>query len=190
VVSLTECASWKIPDGKRRESIAPVGLRRDGGHRNSLVDGQDGERVDAIHIGPTPPRVKATSAPQPNVPKAQILVVEDDEHIRWLVADVLERAGCDVLVAANGAEALDRVREACPQLIVLDLMMPVLDGWEFLKVTSREGLCAATPIVVMSAFLQTSAVRQVKMPPTVREMLPKPFDISHLVAIAERYIRH
>jgi two-component system, chemotaxis family, chemotaxis protein CheY len=124
-----------------------------------------------------------------NLPKSQVLVVEDNEQIRELVAAVLERAGYQVQVAENGAEALDRVREACPQLIVLDLMMPVLNGWEFLEVTTREGLCASTSIVVMSAFLATATVRQVKMPPTVREMLPKPFEVSDLLAIAERYAR-
>jgi DNA-binding NtrC family response regulator len=71
-----------------------------------------------------------------NLPKSQVLVVEDNEQIRELVAAVLEHAGYQVQVAENGAEALDRVREACPQLIVLDLMMPVLNGWEFLEVTN------------------------------------------------------
>jgi CheY-like chemotaxis protein len=116
-----------------------------------------------------------------------VLVVEDDEQIRGLVAYVFERAGCDVQVAENGAEALDRVREACPHLIVLDLMMPVLNGWEFLEATAREGLCTSTPIVVISAFLATPSAPQVKMPSTVLEMLPKPFELSDLVAIAERY---
>jgi two-component system, chemotaxis family, chemotaxis protein CheY len=124
-----------------------------------------------------------------NQSRSQVLVVEDNEQIRELVAAVLEHAGYQVQVAENGAEALDRVREACPQLIVLDLMMPVLNGWEFLEVTTREGLCASTSIVVMSAFLATSTVPQVKMPPTVREMLPKPFEVSDLLAIAERYAR-
>jgi two-component system, chemotaxis family, chemotaxis protein CheY len=119
--------------------------------------------------------------------KSQVLVVEDDEQIRGLVADVFERAGHDVLVAENGAQALERVREACPQLILLDLMMPVLDGWQFLEVAAREGLCASTPIIVMSAFLETPTVPQVQMPPAVREMLAKPFEISDLVSIAERY---
>lgn len=80
-------------------------------------------------------------------------MVEDDEQIRELVAHVFELAGCDVRVAENGAQALDRVREACPHLIVLDLMMPVLNGWEFLEVTAREGLCASTAIVVIQALL-------------------------------------
>jgi CheY-like chemotaxis protein len=87
-------------------------------------------------------------------PKGQVLVVEENEQIRSLVADVCKRAGYEVLVADNGTQALDRVREACPQLIVLDLMTPVLDGREFLEVIAREGLCASTPIVVTSAFLQ------------------------------------
>jgi CheY-like chemotaxis protein len=116
-------------------------------------------------------------------------VVDDDEPIRCLMADVFERAGCEVLVAENGAQALDHVRAACPRLIVLDLMMPVLDGWEFLEVTAREGLCTSTAIVVMSAFLATPTVPHLKLPPTVRVILAKPFGMDDLVAIAERYTR-
>ena len=63
----------------------------------------------------------------------QILVVEDDASIRGLVSDLLRDDGYQVSEACNGAEALDAVREQRPDLIVLDLMMPVMDGWTFVE---------------------------------------------------------
>ena len=63
----------------------------------------------------------------------QILVVEDDDAIRELVSDVLRDDGYDVREATNGVEALGRIREERPDLIVLDLMMPVMDGWTFVE---------------------------------------------------------
>src|ERR1700687_4180315 len=81
----------------------------------------------------------------------QILVVEDDDAIRGLVSEVLRDDGYDVREATNGVEALDRLRDARPDLIVLDLMMPVMDGWAFVEELRRKPGCGAVPIVVTSA---------------------------------------
>ena len=62
-----------------------------------------------------------------------ILVVDDDEDIRETLRVILELEDYQVLVASNGREALEVMRTNRPQLILLDLMMPVLDGWEFVK---------------------------------------------------------
>ena len=71
----------------------------------------------------------------------QILVVEDDDAIRGLVSEVLRDDGYDVREATNGVEALDRLREERPDLIVLDLMMPVMDGWAFVEACRRKQCC-------------------------------------------------
>src|SRR5216683_349145 len=81
----------------------------------------------------------------------QILVVEDDDAIRGLVSEVLRDDGYDVREASNGVEALDRVREQRPDLIVLDLMMPVMDGWTFVEECRPKPGCDDVPIVVTSA---------------------------------------
>jgi CheY-like chemotaxis protein len=79
------------------------------------------------------------------------LVVDDDDSIRSLFRRTLKADGWSVAEATNGAEALDRVAEQRPRIILLDLMMPVMDGFDFLlRYRSLEG-CASTPIIVITA---------------------------------------
>jgi CheY-like chemotaxis protein len=76
----------------------------------------------------------------------RVLVVDDEEAIRLTLAEALEDEGYAVVTAQNGAEALVQVRARPPHGIVLDLMMPVLDGWGFLKAYRAEELCAGIPV--------------------------------------------
>src|ERR687883_659428 len=80
-----------------------------------------------------------------------VLVVDDDPAIRGLVADALRGEGYTVDIAAHGREALDAMRARRPSTIVLDLMMPVMDGFSFLEACHQEQLCDGVPIVVISA---------------------------------------
>jgi CheY-like chemotaxis protein len=116
-----------------------------------------------------------------------ILVVEDDDAIRGLVSEVLRDDGYQVREATNGAEALETVRETRPDLIVLDLMMPVMNGWTFLEECRRTDSCAEVPVVVTSAShdLPRTADRLREM--GVRTCLAKPFDLDGLLALVERY---
>src|SRR5262249_27418889 len=82
----------------------------------------------------------------------RILVVDDDDIIRETVAEALQLDGFDVDTARNGAEALDVVRQRPPSGIVLDLMMPIMTGWQFLERCRASQLCSGIPIVVMSAY--------------------------------------
>jgi CheY-like chemotaxis protein len=117
----------------------------------------------------------------------RILVVEDDDAIRGLVSEVLREDGYQVREATNGAEALQTVQEGCPDLIVLDLMMPVMNGWTFLEECRRNLPCAEVPVVVTSAShdLPRTADRLRAM--GVRTCLAKPFDVDGLLALVERY---
>ena len=113
-----------------------------------------------------------------------VLVVEDDEDIRGFVTIVLQDAGYSVTEAANGAEALERVKQAPPQVVLLDMKMPVMDGWEFAR---RYKTVAATPapIIVMTAArdarTRASEVHAV-------EVLSKPFDVDDLLAAVARVV--
>src|SRR5438105_11335744 len=80
-----------------------------------------------------------------------VLVVDDDPAIRGLVADALRGEGYSVDLAAHGREALDAMRARCPVTVVLDLMMPVMDGISFMEACLAEQLCGGVPIVVISA---------------------------------------
>jgi len=117
----------------------------------------------------------------------QILVVEDDEAIRGLVTEVLRDDGYDVSEAANGAEALALVVGHRPDLIVLDLMMPVMDGWAFVEACRNSACCSEVPIVVTSASHDLPRTAERLRSYGVRTCLAKPFDVDGLLALVERY---
>jgi CheY-like chemotaxis protein len=117
----------------------------------------------------------------------QILVVEDDDAIRGLVSDVLRDDGYQVREACNGFEALEQLHEQRPDLIVLDLMMPVMDGWAFVEECRREPGCDDVPIVVTSASHDLPRTADRLRSLGVRTCLAKPFDVDGLLALVERY---
>jgi two-component system phosphate regulon response regulator PhoB len=83
--------------------------------------------------------------------KPKILVVDDEPEAVELAEFNLRQAGFDVVTAADGAEALKRARALLPNLIVLDLMLPEVDGLEVCKMLRRDPLTAAVPIVMVTA---------------------------------------
>jgi CheY-like chemotaxis protein len=119
--------------------------------------------------------------------RPRVLVVDDDPVIRSTVAELLLDEGYEVEQAADGAEALQVVFRWVPGVIVLDLMMPVLDGWAFVERCRSVPGAGDVPIVVMSAThgLHESAERLHAM--GVRAVVAKPFDVDALIAIVQRY---
>ena len=117
----------------------------------------------------------------------RVLVVDDDATIRSVVSELLEDEGYVVDNASNGAHALQRARDAPPAAILLDLMMPVLDGWGFLRARRHQGICLGVPVVVMSAAhgLQEVTMRLAQL--GVRAVLAKPFDAVALIALIQHY---
>jgi two-component system, chemotaxis family, chemotaxis protein CheY len=115
-----------------------------------------------------------------------VLVVEDDAMIRSALAGALSDEGYQVLTATNGLEGLEEVRRGAPDAVLLDLMMPVLDGWGFLAQCRHEQLCADTPVLVMSAYLRLPEIAgELK----VRGCIAKPFDLDVLLGAVERLVR-
>ena len=107
----------------------------------------------------------------------KVLVVEDDPPIRQLVVNILVDAGYEVAAAPDGEVGLERCAQFQPDLVLLDLAMPNVDGFEFLRRRS----CAA-PIVVMSAGFH----RQKLGPDApVRAFVDKPFSIDELIRVVE-----
>jgi two-component system chemotaxis response regulator CheY len=115
-----------------------------------------------------------------------VLVVDDDPAIRGLVAEALRGEGYTVDVAAHGREGLEAVRANRPQTVILDLMMPVMDGFSFLEACQREKLCEDVPIVVISAV--HDVMRRVVERP-VRACVAKPFDLDDLIRTVGRFVR-
>ena len=118
----------------------------------------------------------------------QILVVEDDASIRGLLSEVLRDDGYEVSEARNGIEALEAVGERRPDLIVLDLMMPIMDGWTFVEECRRSRVCDEVPIVVTSAAHDLPRTAELLRSFGVRTCLAKPFDVDGLLALVERYV--
>jgi two-component system alkaline phosphatase synthesis response regulator PhoP/two-component system response regulator VicR len=88
----------------------------------------------------------------------RILAVDDEKHILRLVQINLEKAGYDVITASNGREAVEKVRAHSPDLIVMDVMMPEMDGFEALKTLKADGKTAAIPVIMLTAKAQDADV--------------------------------
>src|SRR5579871_6131983 len=111
-----------------------------------------------------------------------ILVIEDEPDIRDLIRITLELDGLQVVTACDGAEGLARARASAPDAIVLDVMMPELDGWEVLtRLKGDGGQLAAVPVVMLTA--RTGALDRIRggIEGAVR-YLTKPFHPNDLLA--------
>jgi DNA-binding response OmpR family regulator len=110
--------------------------------------------------------------------ESYVLIVDDDPAIRGLVGDALRDEGYSVDLAAHGREALDAMRARKPSTVVLDLMMPIMDGFTFIEACHSEQLCDNVPIVVISAV--HDALQRIREVP-VHACMAKPFDLEELV---------
>ncbi len=119
---------------------------------------------------------------------ARILLVEDDDAIRGVVSDVLRDGGYEVYEAINGADAMEQLDKGRPDLIVLDLMMPVMDGWQFVEQFRQKSFSREVPIVVTSASHDLPKTAERLRSLGVRTCLAKPFDVDGLLALVERYV--
>lgn len=86
--------------------------------------------------------------------RAKILIVDDEENIRLLLRDNLRFEGYDICEAADGREALDKAEDCSPDLIVLDLGLPVIDGWDVCQRLKSNEKTKNIPLVILSARAQ------------------------------------
>jgi CheY-like chemotaxis protein len=111
-------------------------------------------------------------------------VVDDDEDVRSVLKAALTDEGYEVTTAADGAEAIDSVRDRRPDVILLDLMMPRVSGWGFTERYAREPGPHA-PIIVLTAV----ASQVVRMPEQgIARIVPKPFSVDALLRHVERAV--
>jgi len=115
----------------------------------------------------------------------KILAVDDEKHIVRLIQVNLQRAGYNVDVAYDGLEALKKVEEAPPDLIVLDVMMPQLDGFETLKRLKANPLTSEIPVIMLTAKSQDADVFR-GWQSGVDCYLTKPFNPMELLAFVKR----
>jgi len=114
-----------------------------------------------------------------------ILVVEDSKSLRTMVKSYLTEEGFRVVTAANGREALFVAREEKPDLVILDLMMPELNGYEFMRVYSRE---ADTPVIMLTAKLEEND-KVLGLELGADDYVTKPFSPRELTARVRAVLR-
>lgn len=111
----------------------------------------------------------------------RVLVVDDEESIRDVVCDVLDQEGYPVATATNGAEALDVMESEHPCVVLLDMRMPILDGWGFMRALRERGLHAG--VLVMTA---AQSARRWAEEVGADGYVAKPFELGHLLDEVER----
>jgi DNA-binding response OmpR family regulator len=117
--------------------------------------------------------------------RARVLAVDDDADIRGLLRELLERAGYEVLVAASGREGLRTLYAASPDLVLLDVSMPELDGWQTLE---RIRDVSDVPVLMLTArAAELEKVRGLKA--GADDYVTKPFGRQELLARVEAHLR-
>jgi CheY-like chemotaxis protein len=109
-----------------------------------------------------------------------VLVVDDESDIRQAGAEVLSYEGYQVMGACDGADALAKARAYRPALVLLDLMMPRMDGWAFRRAQQRDPEVSRIPVVVLSALWPEGL--------EVEGYLPKPFSLDELINAVRRLV--
>ena len=119
---------------------------------------------------------------------ARVLVIDDEPDVRWLLRLSLERVGHEVILAEDGLRGVAMAQRQRPDVIVLDLMMPVMDGYGVLDALGKDARTAAMPVLVLTA----KAIPEEEARVTVagaKRFLTKPFDPDDLAGELERLLQ-
>lgn len=117
-----------------------------------------------------------------------ILVVEDDKTVRETLAYNLEEEGYSVLTAKDGEDALASIRESRPDLVVLDIMLPKMDGLTVCRLVRRDAEIASTPIIMLTAR-GTQGDKMVGLDSGADDYITKPFGLGELLARVRAVLR-
>ena len=114
-----------------------------------------------------------------------VLIVEDDKHIAELLQLYLEKEGYTVTLAADGGQGLAKFRATAPDMVLLDVMMPVMDGWAVCKAIREE---SQTPVIMLTAKSETEdKITGLKM--GADDYITKPFEMQEVLARMEAVLR-
>ena len=118
-----------------------------------------------------------------DVEKKRVLVIDDDLPLRGMLAAALRQHGFQVLLAGDGAEGQRALTIHHPDIVLLDLAMPDVNGWDFLQRLQETGHLGKVPIVVVSAHVRVEPQALLQM--GVSAILPKPFNLNELIEVIE-----
>lgn len=118
-----------------------------------------------------------------DVDRKRVLVIDDDMPLRGMLAAALRQHGFQVLLAGDGAEGQRALNIHHPHVILLDLAMPNVNGWDFLQRLKETGHLGRVPVIVVSAHLRVEPQAILQM--GVTAILPKPFNLEDLISLIE-----
>ncbi len=119
--------------------------------------------------------------------KAHILLVEDNPESRYLFSFILKRTGCEILLAKNGIEALEQVVNTIPDLIIMDIQMPEMDGYETVVRMRTDPRLNKVPIVGLSAYAMASD-REKAMQAGFDGYIEKPIELATFIQELSAYL--
>lgn len=114
-----------------------------------------------------------------------ILIVDDYPDIRDTLCYILREAGYEVATADDGVDALNKLDEVAPDLIIMDMMMPRMDGFQFVRELRRLAPFAKVPVIAVTA---RDVEREGLSGLDIQASLPKPFDLDELLAAVGRLL--
>jgi DNA-binding response OmpR family regulator len=118
-----------------------------------------------------------------DVDRKRVLVIDDDLPLRGMLAAALRQHGFQVLLAGDGAEGQRALTLHKPHVVLLDLAMPEVNGWDFLQRLQETGHLPHVSIIVLSAHLHVEPAAILRM--GVKAILPKPFNLPELIDVIE-----
>ena len=121
-----------------------------------------------------------------DVDRKRVLVIDDDLPLRGMLAAALRQHGFQVLLAGDGAEGQRALTIHNPDVILLDLAMPGMNGWDFLQRLQETGHLGHVPIIVVSAHVRVEPQALLQM--GVSAILPKPFNLPDLLDVIEHLV--
>jgi DNA-binding response OmpR family regulator len=116
----------------------------------------------------------------------KVMVVDDEEDIRISVSQILEIFGYEVIKAENGADCLEKLEQELPDLVILDIMMPGMNGWDVAACIKENTKWSAIPIVFLTAKGDDMSVGMGGL--ASEEYIVKPFDVVKLKECVERIL--
>lgn len=119
---------------------------------------------------------------------AKIAVIDDLPVNRELLVSLLRAFGYEPVEASNGAEALDLVRRERPDLVICDILMPVMDGYEFVRQLRSDPAIGHIPVVFFTAYYLELEAQQLAQACGVRDILTKPYEPEQIIAVVERVL--
>jgi CheY-like chemotaxis protein len=118
-----------------------------------------------------------------------ILVVDDDDEMRKLLDLSLTKEGFKVVLAVDGTDAAEKVRGRSFDLIITDLMMPGVGGYEFLRTLQAEGASSVPVFVISAGTMKRQTVEMIKQEANVVEFIPKPIPMAYFTGMLHRTLK-